>query len=62
MEPHKHLDMKFRALNDIDPLDIAPSAYHSLVLSGLLKPSGEWFNNPNGEWIPQRTDVAYDID
>jgi ADP-ribose pyrophosphatase YjhB (NUDIX family)/predicted RNase H-like HicB family nuclease len=42
MEPHKHLDMKFRGVEEMDPLDIAPSAYHSMVLAGIFEPREEW--------------------
>lgn len=42
MEPHKHLDMCFRDVEEMDPLDIAPSAYHSMVLAGLFEPREEW--------------------
>lgn len=42
MEPHKHLDMRFRDVEELDPLDLAPSAYHSLVLAGLFEPREDW--------------------
>ncbi len=42
MEPHKHLDMCFRDVEEMDPLDIAPSAYHSMVLAGIFEPREEW--------------------
>ena len=44
MEPHKHLDMRFRDVEELDPLDLAPSAYHSLVLAGLFEPREDWHN------------------
>lgn len=44
MEPHKHLDMQWVDVSKLDPLDIAPSAYHSFVLAGLLGPREEWLN------------------
>lgn len=42
VEPHKHHDMGWVDFKDVNRLDIAPSAYHSLVLAGLLEPMGEW--------------------
>lgn len=44
MEPHKHHDMQWVDVTKLDPLDIAPSAYHSFVLAGLLGPREEWLN------------------
>ena len=42
MEPHKHLDMGWRDVETLDKLDIAPSAYHSMVLAGIFDPSESW--------------------
>ena len=48
MEPHKHLDMCFRDVEEMDPLDIAPSAYHSMVLAGIFEPREEWRTTIDG--------------
>lgn len=44
MEPHKHTDMQFREIEELKPHDLAPSAYHSLVLAGLFEPREDWHN------------------
>lgn len=44
IEPHKHQEMGWVDVKSLSTYDIAPSAYQSLVLAGLLEPDPEWTN------------------
>lgn len=44
LEPHKHQEMGWVDVKSLSTYDIAPSAYQSLVLAGLLEPDPSWTN------------------
>lgn len=44
VEPHKHEEMGWVDVKSLSTYDIAPSAYQSLVLAGLLEPDPQWTN------------------
>lgn len=44
IEPHKHIDMQWRKIEDINRLDIAPSFYHTLVVGGFINPNEDWLH------------------
>lgn len=44
IEPHKHQEMGWVDVKTLSTYDIAPSAYQSLVLAGLLEPDPAWTN------------------